>query len=72
FQLAVETLSSFEGSALGFEVGAGWFAWDGEPIEAKRDGVDRLATRLYIHDVEELRIARPPTAADLATLFGIV
>ncbi len=34
--------------------------------------MDRLATRLYIHDVEELRIARPPTAADLATLFGIV
>ncbi len=71
FVMAVKSLGTFEGSSLGFEVGAGWFALDGEPIDAKRDGVDRLATRLYIHDVEHLRIARPPTAADLAELFRL-
>ncbi len=72
FQMAVQALASFEGSHLGFEVGAGWFAWNGEPLESRRDGVDRLATQLYLHDVETLRLAEPPTARDLATFYGLI
>ncbi len=72
FQMAVEALATFEGSHLGFEVGAGWFAWNGEPLEARRDGVERLATQLYIHDVETLRLAEPPTARDLATFYQLI
>ncbi len=72
FQMAVDALASFEGSHLGFEVGAGWFAWNGEPLEARRDGVERLATQLYIHDVETLRLAEPPSARDLATFYRLI
>ncbi len=72
FVRAVDALASFEGSHLPFEVGAGIFAWNGEPLEARRDGVERLATQLYIHDVATLRLARPPSAQELADFFGVI
>ncbi len=72
FRMAVDSLATFEGSHLGFEVGAGWFAWNGEPLEARRDGVERLATQLYIYEVETLVLAQPPTAQELATFYGLI
>ncbi len=72
FQRSVQTLASFEGSGLMFDVAAGWFSYAGEEIGRDREGVERLAKQCFIHDIEAVRLAGPPTADDLCGFFGLL
>ncbi len=72
FQRVVADLAQFEGNALMLEVGAGAFHYQGVPLETGRDGTERLATQLFLHDVEALSLRRAPSAGDLLALFGAV
>ena len=72
FERAVDMLATFEGTSLVLEVGAGAFSFAGEELKSMRDGADRLATRLYVHDVASLRMASAPSGSDLASFFVLL
>lgn len=53
-------------------VGAGVFLVDGEELPARREGVEKLARRLFLHDVEQLRFTGSATVEGLEALFDVV
>jgi HEAT repeats len=71
FQRAVEILNQHSrGEAVG--VGPGLFVIAGEHYEARREGVEKLARRLFLHDVEELIMRGGATVDGLDALFTVV
>ncbi len=71
FQRALDTIRRLK-LPLHLEVGAGRFCWDGEVVDTGREGAQRLATRMFLHDVGRLRILSPPHPSDLVQLFGLL
>ncbi len=72
FQRALGVLGTFAGSALTLDIGAGSFHFAGKQLSSHRDGAERLATRLFVHDVQSLRMGRAPTGAELSAFFAAV
>ncbi|MBT8197116.1 MAG: hypothetical protein KJO84_01315, partial [Acidimicrobiia bacterium] len=72
FGRAVEELGRFSDGGPVIDVGAGTFTFRNNPLPASRDGLDRLATQFFVHDVEAFRFVAAPSASDLVQLFDIV
>ncbi len=73
FRRALETLVELgEHGKITFEIGTGGFTHAGEELDIANDGTERLAKRLFIHEVEALRLARPPSSDDLVEFFTIL
>lgn len=53
-------------------VGPGSFLIDGEEFRTERQAAERLAVRLFVHNVESMRIAETPTERDMLRLFDIL
>jgi len=70
FVRAVDTLNAAPRGETIF-VGPAVFVLAGEEYEAKRDGVEKLARRLFIHDIEFFVISGNATPAGLAELFAV-
>ena len=72
FERSVATVARLAPTTPALLVRSGSFAVDGTDVPAKRDGVDRLARRFFVHDVEVVEFQGPPTAHDLLELFRIL
>ncbi len=53
-------------------VGPGSFLIDGEEFRTERQAAERLAVRLFVHNVESMRIAETPSERDIIRLFDIL
>lgn len=72
FGRAVAELSEFAAGGPIIDVGAGTFTFRNNPLPVARDGLDRLATQFFIHDLEAFRFMSAPTAEELVLLFDVV
>ena len=72
YQRAVETLSMVDHLPFTFDIGPGVFLVAGSPVPSEREGADRLAKLLFVHDIGSLRIVAPVSASDMTHLFEIV
>lgn len=72
FVRALEILKLLSGAPMTFEVGPAVFLHEGEEIGKGRDAVEKLAKRLFIHDVEAVRLTGPPTGDHLIQLFELL
>lgn len=72
FTAAIDRLDGLEGTAVAFEIGAGAITCDGEPMNLSRGGTERLAVRLFVHEVEWLQVSGKPTAEELHLLFQLL
>lgn len=71
FLRAVEILQEHShGGVVG--IGPGVFVVAGEHYEARREGVEKLARRLFLHDVEDLTFRGGGTIDGLDALFAVV
>ena len=71
FQRSVDHLDT-GGAVMAFEVRTGELLYDGEEVGISREAVDRFARRLFLHEVEELRIASKPTPVHLIEFFRLL
>ncbi len=69
FVRAVEALSDQLQPALVVAVGPGTFLQGEEEYDIRRDGTERLARELFLHDVEYMRLTGGTSAPDLVTFF---
>lgn len=53
-------------------VGPGSFLIDGEEFRTERQAAERLAVRLFVHNVESMRMADTPSERDIIRLFDIL
>jgi hypothetical protein len=72
FDRSVSTIAQAVASVPMLVVRSGSFAVDGIDVPAKREGVDRLARRFFVHDVETLHFQGAPSAHELLELFRIL
>lgn len=72
FTAAIDRLDGLEGESIAFEVGAASITCDGDALDLSRGGTERLAVRLFVHEVEWLQVAGKPTAEDLHCLFQLL
>ncbi|MBT8212810.1 MAG: HEAT repeat domain-containing protein [Acidimicrobiia bacterium] len=72
FDRAVADLARFSDGGPVIDVGAGIFTFRGNQLPVSRDGLDRLATQFFVHDVEAFRFVSAPDANDLLGLFEVV
>ncbi|MFQ5947424.1 MAG: HEAT repeat domain-containing protein [Acidimicrobiia bacterium] len=72
FIRAVATLGSASRFPWLVEVGPGGFLWNGEEVATRREGVERLAKRLFVLDVGALEFGAPPQGEDLVRLFELI
>ncbi len=71
FRRAVETINAeATGDVVG--IGPGIFVVEGEEYVPRRDGVEKVARRLFLHDVENLRITGGSSVEGLAGFFEAV
>ena len=54
FASAIKRLEPLRDRVMVFEIGAGNITCDGEVVELSQGGVERLALRLFVHEVEWL------------------
>lgn len=72
FLRSLEIFESLSREPMTFEVGPGVFEYEGEEIGQGRDAIEKLAKRLFIHDVEAIRLTAQPTADHLIQLFELL
>ncbi|MFQ5554420.1 MAG: HEAT repeat domain-containing protein [Acidimicrobiia bacterium] len=72
FVRAVEMLGAEIVPPLVVLIGPGTFLDGEEEVVTRRDGSDRLARELFLHDVEALRISGSMTSSDLLKLFRTI
>lgn len=73
FQRAVEDVSVVaSGEPFSVAVGPGAFIIGGEEYKTDRQAAERLAIRLFIHNVDVLRISEVPSDRDVVRLFAIL
>ncbi len=72
FASAIERLAPLQDQVTVFEIGAGKITCEGEVVELAQGGSERLALRLFIHEVEWLRIVGQPSAAELSEFFRLL
>ncbi len=72
FVRASEELRTATAYPFLLDVGPRALQWHGQDIEARRDGVDRLAKALFLHDVAALHMVAPPSIDDISALFAVV
>jgi HEAT repeat protein len=72
FHRAVETLRDAVTHEVAFDVVSNGFQSDGEDIPTRRDGVERLARALFVHDIASLKIAAPPTPGEIVAFMDVL
>lgn len=72
FLRALETLTALDRYPLEIDIGAGSFGFADEPIVCERDGAERLAKLLFVHDIGELRLLGRPRPEEVVTVFDII
>jgi len=72
FLRAVDLVAAHVGSLPPIAVGAGVFLVEGMEIESRREGTDKLARRLFIHDVELIEFVGEPSPSGLAAFFEVI
>jgi hypothetical protein len=72
FERALADVPAEHGEPFSVSVGPGAFVIDGEELHTERQAAERLAVRLFVHTVELLRFAEPPTERDVVRLFNIL
>lgn len=72
FVRALEAIEEAAGRIGPIEVGPGFFAYGGEQVPVEREGVEKLARRLFVHDVEYLEVVGGVDPAGLVALFDVL
>lgn len=73
FKRAVEDVSlAAEGEPFSVSVGPGSFIIGGKEFKTDRQAAERLATRLFVHNVDQLRITEVPSERDVVRLFAVL
>ncbi len=72
FTRSIERLGELGYWPLPIGVGPGFFEFDGEPLPMERDGAERLAKLLFVHDIGELRLNSAVRSEDLISVFEIL
>lgn len=71
FQRSMEALGAAAYPAA-FQIGPGVFMVGSDEIDGVRDGADRLAKRLFIHDIATMEMVGKPAPTELLTFFEIL
>jgi HEAT repeat protein len=69
FRTAVARLQHWQDQALTYEIGAGRILCGGAEVEFRQGATERLALRLFVHDVDSFEMIGAPSAADLNHFF---
>ncbi len=72
FVRSIERLAEVGYWPLAIGVGPGFFTFDDAPLPTERDGAERLAKLLFVHDIAEVRLASAVRPEDLTTIFEIL
>ncbi|HHC08749.1 MAG TPA: hypothetical protein ENK55_08540 [Actinobacteria bacterium] len=72
FLRAVDLLAEHAGDLPPIGIGPGTFFVGGEEIVPEREGVEKFARQLFVHDVETLEVVGDPTAQGLAAFFEVI
>ncbi len=72
YQRSVERLAELGYWPLPIGIGAGFFHYEDERISIERDGAERLAKLLFVHDIGEIRLNSAVPVEDLAVVFEIL
>ncbi len=72
FLRAVATLEAAVGELPVIGVGPGTFFIDGEEVLPERDGTERLARRLFLHDVETIELVAETSPDGLDAFFAVL
>ncbi len=72
FVASIERLGRLQSWPLALGVGAAGFEYDEELVPTERDGAERLAKLLFVHDIAEVRLNGPVSGEDLASVFEIL
>lgn len=72
FVRAVNDVPTGDTEPFTVAVGPGAFIVDGEEFRTERQAAERLAVRLFVHSVELLRFAEPPSTRDVVRFFNIL
>ncbi len=72
FVRSLEALHGLDRFPLEIEIGAGTFSYGGALVPAEREGAERLAKLMFVHDMAEIRILGRPEAQDVVTMFDIL
>lgn len=70
FRAAVDRLRDAHSDVVIYEIGAGRIMCGGDELEFRQGAMERLALRLFVHDVETLELIGAPSEHELDVLFS--